>query len=371
MATARKWREGWQARWYDPHGNQATKSGFKTRKEALNYGSLMEADKFRGVYNDPKLAKTPFNDWVDHWLATKQHLKPSTLESYESALRTHILPEFGGMQLGKIDPIQVQEWVADMRTRGMSSSRMRQSYQCLSAILKFAVESGYLGRTPCVGVSIPRVPVRDKLFLDAWQVKLLAEAIKEPHETLIYVLAYGGVRWGEAAGLRRKDCDLLRSRLNVSEALSEVNGYLYRVKTKTYEQRTVVLPPFVRDLLEKHLEEHVDSDGDALVFTSPDGDPLRYGNFRKRAWDLAVNELDVLPNNLTPHHLRHTCASLLVKNGAHVKAVQEQLGHSSITVTMDIYTHLFPSEMDALATRLGESHRQASEADGGITRIRP
>lgn len=360
MATARKWRNGYQARWYRPDGSQATRSGFKTRKAALEFGSLMEADKLRGTYNDPKLAKVPFKEWAEHWLSTKFRLKPSTRQGYESVLRTHILPEFGGIQLGKIDPILVQDWVAEMDRVGMSSARMRQAYQCFSAIMKAAVESGYLGRSPCVGVRIPRIPVKDKLFLDEWQVSKLAEAIRPPYDTLVYVLAYAGLRWGEAAGLQRVNCDLLRSRLQINEALSEVSGIIYRVPTKTYEKRTVVIPGFVRELLENHLEANVARSADALVFTAPEEGPLRYSNFRKRSWNPAVKETEELPSGLTPHHLRHTCASLLIKTGAHPKAVQGHLGHSSITVTMDVYGHLFPNEMDALAERLNNAHRQAA-----------
>lgn len=369
MATARKWRSGYQARWYRPDGTQATRSGFKSRKAALEFGSLMEADKLRGTYNDPSLAKVIFSDWATHWLTTKLRLKPTTLSGYESVLRTHILPEFGGIQIGKIDPILVQDWVAALERTGLSSAMMRQAYQCFSAIMKAAVESGYLGRSPCVGVRIPRIPVREKLFLDEWQVSKLAEAIRDPYQVLIYVLAYGGLRWGEAVALQRKNCDLVRSRLLVNESVSEISGTLHRGPTKTYEKRQVVLPTFVREILEQYLETNVARGPDALLFTAPEGGPLRYSNFRKRSWNPAVKKTVELPANLTPHHLRHTCASLLIKTGAHPKAVQGHLGHSTITVTMDVYGHLYPDEMDALAERLDLAHRQAMTGPAKVRRL--
>ena len=370
MATARKWRNGYQARWYRPDGSQATRSGFKSKKEALRYGNLMEADKLRGVYNDPSLAKVPFKDWADHWLTTKSHLKPHTLRGYEIMLRVHILPVFGNVPLGKIDPIMVQEWVAELDREGMSSARTRQAYQCFSAVMKLAVESGYLGRTPCVGVRIRRIPVKDKLFLDEYQVALLAEKIRPPYDVLIYVLAYGGLRWGEAAALQRKHVDLLRSRLNVQESVADISGVLHRGPTKTYEKRSVVLPRFVRDMLEVHLHENVGRAPDSPVFTGPTGGPLRNTNFRKRIWNPVVEETEELPSDLTPHHLRHTCASLLIKTGAHPKAVQGHLGHSSITVTMDVYGHLYPDEMDALADRLDQGHRMSGVGSTSVRTLR-
>lgn len=164
----------------------------------------------------------------------------------------------------------------------------------------------------------------------------------------------------EAVGLRRRHSDVLRGRLTIEETLSEVRGVLHRAPTKTYETRTVALPGFVRDALAEHLNKNTKPARDALVFTSPGGEPSRSSNFRRRVWLPAIEGLDGrVPLGLTPHHLRHTCASLLIRSGAHAKAIQAQLGHSSITVIMDIYGHLFEDDMDELAQRLDTAHRKA------------
>src|SRR5918992_329306 len=170
MATIRKWRDGWQVRWYKPDGTRTSKSGFRRKFDAKQFAAKVEADKARGTYNDPHLGKIAFEDWAVHWLATKVRLKPKTLDGYESLLRVHLLPEFGRTQIARIDPIQVQEWVAALDAAGLITSRMRQAYQLLSSMLKSAVESGYLGRSPCVGVHLPRIPKRDKHFLSETQV---------------------------------------------------------------------------------------------------------------------------------------------------------------------------------------------------------
>lgn len=112
-----------------------------------------------------------------------------------------------------------------------------------------------------------------------------------------------------------------------------------------------MIPSFLRDLLAEHLAREVEGSPDALVFTSPTGQPLRNSNFRRQVWYRAVAEAG-LPDGLSIHDLRHTCASLLVSQGAHPKAVQAHLGHSSISVTMDRYGYLFPSDMESLATAL-------------------
>ncbi len=160
--------------------------------------------------------------------------------------------------------------------------------------------------------------------------------------------------------LRRKRCRLLRSRIEVAESLSEAYGRLEFGPTKTYRSRPVVLPAFLRDLLAEHLARHVAEDPDALVFTSPQGQPLRNTNFRRQVWYRAVAESG-LPGGLRIHDLRHTCASLLISQGAHPKAVQVHLGHSSISVTMDRYGHLFPSDIEALAVALDDARSRVLE----------
>lgn len=195
------------------------------------------------------------------------------------------------------------------------------------------------------------------LFLSAAQVRDLSEAA-DGYATLIDVLAYGGLRWGEAAALRRRRCDLLRGRLEVAESLAEVGAQLHFGPTKTHQARTVALPRFLRDMLAEHFE-CVPADPEALVFTAPAGGPLRLTNFRRRVWVPALRAVG-LPEGVRIHDLRHTCVALLIARGAHPKAVQEHLGHSSIQVTMDRYGHLFPDEKERLADALEAAYREAA-----------
>jgi integrase len=208
---------------------------------------------------------------------------------------------------------------------------------------------------------LPRALSREMRFLTAEQVHHLAQAMPEPYPTLVYVLGYGGLRWGEMAALRRSRCDILRSRLHVVESLADVDGTLYFGATKTYGSRSVALPPFLRDLLVEHLHRSVGAEGnEALVFTAPDGSPLRNSAFHKRFWTPAVRAAGL--QGLRPHDLRHTAAALLIAQGAHYKAIQSHLGHSSITVTLDRYGHLFPDDQDRLADGLEKTYRDALAA---------
>jgi len=347
----------WQVRYRDPSGRERARS-FLRKVDADRFAVTVETDKLRGEWTDPRLSKTTLAEWSERWLRTKASLKPKTLAGYESNLRAHILPAFAGHELRHVDRMAVEEWVADLEAAGLGPSGVRQARQVLNSMMKLAVEAGYLLVNPVAGVKTARQPDREMLFLSAGEVERLAAAMGQPYATLVYLLAYGGLRWGEMAAVRRKRCDLLRSRIEVAESLSEAGGMLHFGPTKTYRRRMVIIPEFLRELMAEHLARDVDNDPDALVFTSPEGQPLRNSNFRRQVWYEAVAAAG-LPNGLRVHDLRHTCSSLLIAQGAHPKAIQVHLGHSSIMVTMDRYGHLFPSDMDTLAVALNTVRAQA------------
>ena len=346
-------RDRYRARYRGPDGREHSKS-FERKADAARFLASVEADTARGEWIDPKLSKIPFSAWARRWSGTIVHLKPKTRAGYESLLRTHVLPTFGRTPLGRIHPVHVREWVAALDAIGLSPSRIRQAHQLLSAILKSAVESGLIARTPCVGVSLPRPRRREMQFLSAPEVADLAEAVRPPYGTLVYLLAFGGLRWGEAAALRRGRCHVTRSRIEVVESLAEVEGKMHFGETKTYQRRTIAIPGFLQHLLSAHLEGRP-NDPEALVFTNTKGGPLRHSSFRRWTWLPAI-EAARLPGGFRIHDLRHTCAALLIAQGAHPKAIQAHLGHTSIQVTLDLYGHLYPDEMDRLAEQLDAAH---------------
>lgn len=328
----------------------------------------------RGEWIDPALRRTRFEELAERWLATIVGLRPKTRANYESLLQCHVLPAFGSKELAQIDRVAAREWLAGLQANGLSPSRTRQARQVLSSILGLAVEGGYLSANPARGLKVTGGTEREMLHLDATQVQRLAEAAEDRRPgsgVLVLVLAYGGVRWGEAVAIRRGRCDLLRSRLFVRESLSEVRGQLYFGPTKTHQDRVVLLPPFLRDALAAHLADRVPSDDDALVFTSPRGEPLRASNWRRRVWYTAC-EASGMPDGLRIHDLRHTAASLLVSAGAHVKAVQRHLGHATASQTLDRYAHLFTEDLEAVADRLEEvwaAGKASYSRPGGVSRV--
>lgn len=283
-------------------------------------------------------------------------MRPGTKQKIEGHLNNQILPIFGGMPLGAIRPADIRSWVAQLAGDGLASSTTVGVYRTFSKVLKTAVIDGLISRSPCVGIDLPKQTSHDEMrFLEPAQIEAFADAIEPRYRTLIFSAAYTGMRWGELAALRVSRLNLLKGTVEVKESLSEINGHLHVQPPKTGKPRTLSLPRSLSEMLGEHIGRYPSADG--YVFTSPEGKPLRR-NFYKRHYLPALVKSGLDPDlclctdrscklRHRPlyrfHDLRHTCAALLIAQGAHPKEIQERLGHSTITLTFDRYGHLFPS----------------------------
>jgi integrase len=366
-------RPRWRARYRDPAGRERSKS-FARKVDAERFLVAIEDAKLRGAYVDPAAGRVPFAEQAERWFATTAALRPSTRRDYRLLLDRQVLPAFRDNTLAGIDTFAVREWVAELVAGGLSAKRAGKAHQVLSQILSSAVDGGRLARNVAVGVKLPKVQRKEMQFLTAAQVEALAEAIAPPYGVLIRVAAYTGLRPCELVALRVERLDLLRGTVRVAEAAPEVAGHLMWGGVKTHEARTARLPRSIAEELGAYLAGRPHSPSD-LVFTAPRGGPLRESKFvpgrfkpAVRAANEAIAKLHKqrrparLPEELRLYDLRHTAASLMIREGASVKAVQKQLGHATASITLDVYGHLFPDELDALAGRL-ERARTAALAD--------
>lgn len=348
----RRGKTTWRARYRSPDGSERSKT-FTRRVDAERFLAGIEVEKARGSWIDPELSKLRFDDWARRWMGTTTHLKPKTVSGYESLLRSRILPTFGAAPLGSIRPIDLREWLSNLQAVGLSASRCRAAYHLVGAILQTAVEDGRIATSPCVGIKLPRLPQLDMSYLEPGKLRDLLVATDSHHRVFVQVLATGGLRFGEAAALRVGRCDLARSRIVIAESLADVSGTLHFGPPKTHQRRVVHLPGAVCENLAAHLDS-IDDDGATLVFQSPRGGPIRYSNFSRRVWKPTLERAGLPDMGL--HALRHTCAAMLIAQGAHPKAIQSHLGHQSITTTLDRYGHLFEDVHERLAERVDDAY---------------
>lgn len=352
MASIAKRPDGqWRARYRDPSGREHSRH-FSRKIDAQRWLDEVTTAVVTGTYVDPDRGRLTVGAWSQKWLTGRGHLKPKTLESYLSLLRTRVLPKWADVPLAKVSHADVAGWVAGMRAEGLSPSRTRQAYHVLTSMLDDAVRDGRLPRNPASSVTLPRLPQTDRRYLTHGQLADLAEGCGQ-HRLLVLVLGYTGVRWGEVTALRVRRLDLMRGRIEVAEAFADVNGRLILGTPKSHARRWVAVPRFLRDELAAQIAGRAPED---LVFPSRAGTPLRVQSFRRGNFDRAAAAVGV--PGLVPHELRHTAASLAIASGASIKGVQSMLGHASAAMTLDRYGHLLGDELEAVADRM-----EAARAD--------
>lgn len=349
MSIHRQANGRWQVRYRD--GVRQRGKTFRTKTLAAEFEREVLARLAMGDYLPPDRGKLTLADWSNQWLAGAHNLRPATVDAYQAALR-HILPELGELSLTAVTPERVDEYL-QAKARELSPSTVHRHYRTLRRVFKVAVQRDKLRRSPMDSVAAPRIPASEIQFLTAVQLEQLAAVPALARwRTLVLVAGWGGLRWGELAGLRVQRVDEVGRRVHVVEQMDLTGRRVSEPKTAA-GRRWVTLPESVVAELTDHIAGRSPSD---LVWTAPAGGALAHRNFM-RTWHPACASVGLA--GVTPHDLRHTAVALAIAEGAHPKAIQARMGHSSITVTLDRYGHLFPEVDTTIAGRLDDTRRAA------------
>lgn len=337
----------YRVRYRTPENRSTDKSGFATKRDAQAFANTVEVSKLRGEYVAPAAGRVTVGVLGVARLGRQSHLKPSSVRAGEIAWRVHVAPRWADVPVTEVRRSDIAQWVADLSARRGAAS-VQRAFGCLAAILDDAVADRRITSNPARGVKLPRKVRRQHTYLDHAQVWALADAAGD-HATLVLLLSYAGLRFGEAAGLQVSDCDLLRRRVAVNRNATEVGSEVIVGTPKSHRRRTVPVPLFLVAALARQCEGKARDD---LLFPGPNG-YLRPSH-STTGWFEAARVRAGLPR-LTPHDLRHTAASLAVSAGANVKAVQKMLGHASAAETLDTYSDLFDSDLEAVSAALDEA----------------
>ncbi len=347
----------WRARYRDPGGRSRSRT-FDTKVEARRFLDGTNADMHRGQWVDPAAGRLTVAEWAATYLATVTNLRPTTLATYERDLARYVLPRFGHLPLARIQPLDVRSWLADELAAGIAPTSVHRHFCTLRRLLRVAVESDLLVKSPCAGVKAPPVEPVEMRFLTAKEVHRLAEEMHPHFRVLVYAAAYAGLRWGELIGLKRARIDVASRTITVLEQLLEVKGqFLWQPPKTRAGRRRVTVPGFLADMLAEQLANRALPGPAGLVFPNRAGNPVATSSFNTAHWKPAKRRAGI--DGLRWHDLRHTAVALAIAQGAHPKAIQARLGHSSVQVTLDRYGHLFP-ELDAAIADGLEGTFQAS-----------
>ncbi len=354
--SVRKFPSGrYQARYLDPDTRRMVPAPetFASKSAADRWLAKKRAEIDAGTAVDDRAGNRPLSDWWPLYERSIQSAKFRTKAGYSAAWRLRIAPRFGSTPVRRIKPSDVDGWISDMIDAGVSRSQLIETLGVARRVLDLALRDKVITTNPCAlrSVTLPKQQQKERPVLSPVEVERLASAMKEERDRmLVRLLAYSGVRIGEALALRWSAVDLDRKVMTIRESVEDHSGTIWVGPTKTYATRTVTLPNALVDQMRTRSSA-------GLVFPNRKGGYLRYGNWRRDVWDPAAKaaRLEVLP-----HDLRGTCASLLIDAGASVKDVQLHLGHRDTQTTLNIYARVRPGRSVDLANRLDALIAEAS-----------
>lgn len=343
----------------------------KTEADAVAKRNRAKADQLGGklLMGEKQTTGEFLTSWLANHKATTR--RPTTVTGYESKIRIHLVPRLGQIPLAKLSSQQIQSFVGQLSrartqpkrpggaTHALSPRTVQMCYAILRAALETAVRWQLIPANPAAFLEVPRVPKREIVPLNDQEAQRLLEAIKGDRLEALYTVALAiGLRQGEALGLRWKDVDLTRQEVRISTALHRQDGVYVLDDIKTERsRRTIPLPAYALAALRAHRARQLADrptvvdwgNGWDLVFTTKDGRPLN-GSWVTHAFQRHVARAS-LPRQRF-YDLRHGCASLLIALGLHPREIMEILGHSQISLTMDLYGHVFGSSLRRAADRM-------------------
>lgn len=328
----------------------------KTRQEVARKLTVALRDKDLGVPATPE--RQTLGGHLEHWLdVTEPTIRYSTFKRYEEYVRLHVIPVLGKIRISRLTPQHIQELYALKLSEGLSPTTVNHLHAVLYRALGQALRWGLIARNVTDAVDPPRKSHTEMQTLNPEQAKQLLDSARDDRLEALYVLALTtGMRQGEMLALHWRDVDLNELVLQVRWTL-ERNRVLGEPKTKK-ARRQITLTPLAAEALRRHkvrqYEERLAAGRDwidlDLVFTNQVGSYVDADNLRHRSFPRLLEEAGLPAMRF--HDLRHSAATLLLSLGTHPKIVQEILGHSQISVTMDTYSHILPGLQEEAAAKL-------------------
>ena len=327
----------------------------KTQNGALKLLRIMQADVDAGRPLDSQ--RLTLADFLTQWLedSARPSIRVGSYRNYKHWIDKKIIPGIGGIKLAKLTALHVQNLYGRLERANASPRLREQVHNLLHKAIGQALKWGLVRQNICDAVEKPRVPKQGMRVLNRKQaLALLAAANKDRFRALYVVALTTGLRQGELLGLQWDDVDLMRHRITVRHTLQNDRGRLSLAEPKTRRSvRPVEIPKVAVKALRWHkrLLSSERISASPWVFPDTRGGPMRKDNLLRRFKALLANAK--LPD-VRFHDLRHTAATLMLLQGIHPKIVQEMLGHASISLTLDTYSHVIPSMQRNAAKKMDE-----------------
>ena len=329
------------------------------KKAAQAYLNKMLRDKDLGTFVEP--SKEYFGKYLDVWLETaaKPRVRAKTFQNYKDLVRLYIKPALGENKLSLITPEQIQSLYNKMLDDELSPKTIKNVHGVLRNALDQAAKWGKLYRNPADLVDLPKQKKKEMQAFSPIEANAFLDAINYSRwKALFSLLLTTGMRPGEALALKWKDVDLDGYKVTVNRTLTRIAGNWSIEEPKTSRsRRTIPIPISVVEHLKDFKKEQAAEILQAkvyanhgFVFAGKTGDPLDERNIVNRHFKPLLKSAGLPIIRL--YDLRHTCATLLLSAGENPKVVSERLGHASVTLTMDTYSHVLPDMQEAATKKL-------------------
>jgi len=345
-----------------------------TKKDAERHLAELLHQLDTGGYVQP--GKQSLAQYLEQWLKdyAETNTAPRTYERYCELVRLHMIPALGAIPLTSLQPHHIQAYYGRALKSGrrdgkggLSAQTVHHIHRILFSALRYATKHNIVGRNVAEAVDPPHPKFREMTTADSDGVNRLLGAVKDTcYYPVFFTAVYTGLRRSELLALRWQNVDLDMATLSVTDTIHHMKdgSMIIRQPKSRYSRRNIALPPALAIMLREHKAKQAElkrelglelKDSD-LVFSYPDGRVIRPDTVTRAFKHYA--ELVGLPTGRF-HDLRHTHASLLLKQGVHPKIVSERLGHSGVAITMDTYSHVLPGLQEEAARRFGEVLQQA------------
>ena len=352
MACIAKRRDRYVIDFYDNQGNRKRKTLKKgtTKTKAREILRDIEMQLTKGLYlpeeRIPLFAKVA-KDWLEF---KKLNIRASTWSCLEGHTRIHF-EELNSLRVNLITTSAIERWIAKRQQNNMNILTLRKVLVTLGQIMSYAVRHKYLDHNPVRDAERPRTQgaVKEKKIriLTPDEIKaFLDTTTNQKYYTLFRLAIMSGARQGELLGLKWSDVDWEASQVCIERTFN--NQAWYEAKTEASKRRIDIGPGMIAELKKWKLACMPNKLN--LIFPNEAGQPMNHNNLVSRHFNPALKKAGI--DRIRFHDLRHTYASLLIEQGENVKYIQSQLGHSSPTVTLNVYAHLMKPAHQEAAVKL-------------------
>lgn len=338
---------------YDSEGKPKKRTQYAATKEEAQE-KLREMQGQTVAVDAGKAKRQTVTEYLNDWLKGHE-IRPSTKHRYDQVIRTYITPHIGGVQFAKVSPAQIKSLYVILK-KGNSKRAPSMAHEVLSAAYNVALADEVVPANPLANIKKPARPKREYVTLDVDQCLRFFQASRNDRfHALFVVAACSGAREGELLGLQWGDIDLKSGTVSLARTLQDFGKTIQIGDPKTAKgRRMIYLPPIAVEALEAHRKRMlVDGLIAKPVFCDSEGNWMRRSNLARRHFKPALVRAK-LPD-MRFHDLRHSCATILLQLREHPAIVSAILGHSSVTITLNTYSHVTPNLGQEATARIGDA----------------